>query len=164
MNKSAKVGLISPWVNFYREIEALFKDDPNIEVTYDEGANVVKLYVIGEKKAEALTQLLPTERTFGSVTIYIQVIPANKLYTNRAGLFEEAFRDNPVFAYAKNVPTSFSSFGANYVVFKNRVVQYYNDDLSDINGLCSTLYQEIAKDIFGEEDVFFCTDTEEPVG
>ena len=51
-----------------------------------------------------------------------------------------------------------------YVVFVNEVVQYFNDDLGDVYGQCSTLYQEIAKDVFGEtEGVFFCTDVEEPV-
>lgn len=40
----------------------------------------------------------------------------------------------------------------------NKVVQYFNDDLGDAHGVCSTLYQEIAKDVFGEhEGIFFCT-------
>lgn len=43
-------------------------------------------------------------------------------------------------------------------MFKNKVVQYFNDDLSDANGVCSTLYQEIAKRIFGENPmIYFCT-------
>ncbi len=46
-----------------------------------------------------------------------------------------------------------------HVVFENRVVQYFNDDISDINGLCSTLYQDIAKRVLKNIDnVFFCTD------
>ena len=47
----------------------------------------------------------------------------------------------------------------NFVVFVPEVVQFYNDDLGDINGLCSTLYQDLAKDLFGEEaGIYFCTD------
>ena len=163
MTKSAKTCLIAPWINFYREIEALFKDDPDITIEYDEDTYTVKLFVVGQSKADALTQLLPEERTFGSITAHVEVIPANRLHTTRIGLFKEAFRDNPAFAYAKSVPMG-PSIGADYVVFKNRVVQYYNDDLSDINRLRSTLYQELAKDIFGDDGVFFCTDVEEPVG
>lgn len=49
-----------------------------------------------------------------------------------------------------------------YIVFKNKVVQFWNDDLSDIYGNRSTLYQDIAKEIFGESSgIFFCTDKEE---
>ena len=37
--------------------------------------------------------------------------------------------------------------------------------MHDINGNCSTLYQEIAKDVFGEDEgICFCTDTEEKAG
>ena len=51
-----------------------------------------------------------------------------------------------------------------YVVFKKEVVQYFNDSLGDIHGVCSTLMQDIAKDIFEDtEGVYFCTDTENPV-
>jgi len=46
-----------------------------------------------------------------------------------------------------------------YVVFKPEIIQYYTDSLADARGICSTLNQEIAKDIFGEiPGVFFCTD------
>ena len=47
-----------------------------------------------------------------------------------------------------------------YVVFVKEVVQYFNDDLGDANGVCSTLYQDIAKRLFtSTEGVFFCTNT-----
>ena len=54
-----------------------------------------------------------------------------------------------------------------YIVFKNKVVQYFNDDLKDVNGFCSTLYQKIAKDIFAEngcETACYCTDVSENLG
>ena len=43
-------------------------------------------------------------------------------------------------------------------VFAKEVVQYWNDSLSDPYGKVSTLYQDIAKDIFEDTDgVMFCT-------
>ena len=46
-----------------------------------------------------------------------------------------------------------------YCVFKKEVAQYWGDNLGDPHGNVSTLYQEIAKDIFGESGgVIFCTD------
>jgi len=45
-----------------------------------------------------------------------------------------------------------------YVLFKNKVVQYFIDNIGDYNGMKSTLYEDIARDIFEDVDgVFFCT-------
>ena len=71
--------LSSPWVEFYREIEALFAQDDEVKVVYEEEKNEVKLYVENARKADALAQLLPTEKTFGNVVLKITVIPANGL-------------------------------------------------------------------------------------
>ena len=110
-------------------------------------------------KAEALSQLLPQERTFGNVTIYINVIPAND-NASKIELFKAAFYGNPVFEFEKTVPDVFSN-PVSYMVFKNKVVQYYNDDMSDLHGLRSTLYEDIAKDVFENHDgVFFCTNAD----
>ena len=49
------------------------------------------------------------------------------------------------------------------LVFKNCVVQFFNDNLNDAHGLISTLYQEIADDVLVNIDfhgVYYCTDVE----
>ena len=158
----------APWVCFYRKMEALFAKDPEIKITYDEENIEVKLYVENPRKAEALSQLLPTEKIFGNVTLKITVIPANNLGETKADLIQQAFDGNPVLQYIWPANTPLGSF--TYVVFKGEVVQYFNDDMSDINGNCSTLYQEIAKEVLGEESgTFFCTEAmsqalEKPLG
>ena len=161
--------LSAPWVIFYREIAAMFKYDPQVHVIYDEAENHVKLYVDETEKALALSAMLPSSKVFGSVELRISVIPENYNSCLNTGtlsnqeLFETAFEDNAAFSFAKTIPGIFSN-NLTYVVFRNRVVQYFSDDLGDIYGQCSTLYQEIAKHIFGERDgVFFCTDVEQPV-
>ena len=154
-----KLKLSTPWVIFYREVEAMFKDDPEVRVVFNEEEPEVKLYVENAEKADALIQLLPKKVDFGNVELKVTVIPANKLGTNKASLFEKAFKGNPAFSFI----TGHNIFNKpmTYVVFKNKVVQYYTDNLGDIYGNCSTLYQEIAKDIFGKhEGVYFCTDKE----
>ena len=160
----AKLGLSAPWVIFYREIEAMFEYDPEVRVIFDEDENVVSLFVENADKADALTQLLPEEKEFGNVTLKIKVVPANGLAASNVDLFQKAFEGNGAFAYVKAIEGIFSGM-LHYVVFRNKVVQFFTDDLSDIHGFRSTLYQDIAKDIFGEiSNVFFCTDIEEPVG
>ena len=155
--------LSPPWTKFYKELEALFKDDPGIKMAFEEQEDgyKIKLYVEGANKAEALVELLPTEKQFGNVTVYIDVIPANLNKEDIVQLYRAAFEGNPAFSYAEAV-TGISAPNFNYIVFEPEVVQFFNDDLSDINGYCSTLYQEIAKDVFVEHPgVYFCTDIDD---
>lgn len=149
--------LVSPWVNFYREIEALFMQDPEVNVVYDEAANHLKLFVDDARKADAIRQLLPTEKTFGNVKMTIEVVPANDGAKATVDVIQEAFRDNPVLSYIYKAQTPLGEF--DYAVFRKEVVQYYNDDMGDLNGNRSTLYQELAKDVFGtDKGVYFCTE------
>lgn len=151
--------LSSPWVTYYNEIKALFGEDPDIRVEYDEDENEVKLFVEDQEKADALSQLLPPAKAFGNVVMKITVIPANRLKESQSVLFEKAFKGNPAFSYMASAESIYCN-PITYVVFKNKVVQFWNDNLGDINGNMSTLYQNIASDILGETtNVFFCTDT-----
>ena len=152
------IKMVSPWVEYYKKIKSLFAQDQNIKVKYDESSNTVKIFVEDQEKADALTQLLPNRKEFGNVVVNIDVIPANKVETPKIDLFRKAFDGNGALSYIETV-SGISSNDFNFVVFQPEIVQYYNDDLSDINGLRSTLYQDIAKEVFGErEGIYFCTD------
>lgn len=161
----ARVKLSAPWDVFYREINELFKEDGEIVVVYDEDTKEIKLYVNSKYKATALNDLLPTHMTYGNVIQKITVVPANGFaYTGKSkdSNFRLAFAENPVVSRIETVSGMFSN-SITYVAFVNKVVQYYNDDIGDINGQCSTLYQEIAKHVFGNvDDIYFCTD--KPMG
>ena len=152
------IKMVSPWIGYYKEIKSLFQEDSTVKVKYDDSKNTIKLYVEDEEKADALAQLLPNRKVFGNITVNIDVIPANKVETPKIDLFRKAFDGNGAVAYIETVD-NVSSNAFHFVVFQPEIVQYYNDDLSDINGLRSTLYQDIAKEIFGErEGIYFCTD------
>lgn len=160
----AMVNLSPPWIIFVNELVQLFKYDPEVHIIYDDDGHEVKVYVDSAAKAAALTELLPVQRNYGNVILTVAVVPANGLaISDKANLYQTAFKGNGAFSFVKVVRGIFPN-DLTYVVFKNHVVQYFNDDLGDIYGQCSTLYQEIAKNVFDErEGVFFCTDVEEPV-
>ena len=154
-----RVKLVSPWVGYLNQLDAFFKEDNDINVDYDSEAMVIKIYVGGDAKAEALSQLLPTSKKFGNVEVKINIIPANQHDTSRVGLFRKAFEGNKAVERIETLSDIYSNDYFNFIIFKPEVVQYYNDDLSDFNGICSTLYQDLAKELFGvSEGVFFCTD------
>ena len=166
----ALFNLSSPWVTYYREVCEMFKNDPEVHVVYKGDENKICIYVDKTEKAEAIAQLMPDSIEYGNVKTIIEVIPANgelKLLNvgqlNYVSVFETAFKDNPAFSFAKKVQGILSN-SIIYIVFKNKVVQYFNDDLGDVYGQCSTLYQDMASRVFkGIEGVFYSTDVEQPV-
>ena len=165
----AVVGLSSPWTIFYRKVEALFKYDPLVHVVYDEQEHHLKLYVDEDEKAEALEILIPMTKEFGNVTMKISIIhPNNETKTNYEfasveEIFEAALDTNGAFSFANTVLT-FTGAAITYVLFRKEVVQFFTDNLADYFGLSSTLYQDIAKDVFlCGDNVYFCTDIKDPV-
>ena len=73
-------------------------------------------------------------------------------------IIEYAFCGNPHFVECIDVDFPLWS-GFIYVMFKNEVIQYYTDDLGDLNGMSSTLAQDIAWKIFEPVDgVYYCTE------
>ena len=161
MNK--EINLFSPWVIYYKKLEALFGKDKDIKMTFDNNELVVKMYINGQDKYEALSQLIPAEKQFGTVTLKIQFIPANNLKQSKVDLFRKAFYGNPIvndiIVISRDVLESTNDFS--YVVFAKEVVQYHDDSLNDPHGNCSTLYQDIAKEVFENCDgIYFCTDKE----
>lgn len=153
---------VSPWIEYYEKINTLFGEDPDVNVVMDNDNTILKLYVNGDDKASALMELLPGEIKYGNITLEIEIIPANQPAKTRLDLYKDAFAGNPAFSFAYSGAKGL--YQADFIVFRNRVVQYHNDDLYDINGFRSTLYQEIAKEIFEDEDIHFCTDTPKNLG
>ena len=161
----AHVKLAPPWITYVSEVEQMFKYDRQVHVVYDNDEMTLKLYVDDGSKADAIAKLMPEEMVFGNVTLKIVIIPSNTTKVPRMGredVYIDAFRGNPACAFVKTVKGIFTN-DLTYVVFAKRVVQYFNDDLGDVYGQCSTLYQNIAKDIFlPQEGVCFCTDAKDP--
>lgn len=156
--KELNLNLSAPWEIFYKKMEAMFGNDPEITININRDTNIVMLYVRNTDKADALTQLLPEQKEFGNITVEIRVVPANDI-KDTVSLYETAFKDNPVFTYAEDGDGTTIGEGTTFVVFAREVVQYFNDSLDDVNRIESTLYQTIAKDIFEDDPkVKYCTD------
>lgn len=154
-----KLRLSPPWSIFYDEIRTLFAPDPEVNVVMDEANYTVSVFVNNPRKSAAIAKILEQEKKFGRVTLKVQVPPPNDSsedFEDEVEVYEAAFENNPRLSYIQPKRCIFdTSF---FVVFKNEVVQYFNDDISDINGFCSTLAECIARDIFVGDKPNFCTD------
>ena len=171
MNEEIRLKLSPPWITYYNEIKALFGEDPAVKVdceyAYDNNFVDINIKVDGEAKANAIIKLLPSHIFFGNIEVFVNIIPSNGelghySFRTTSAIFEKAFEGNPVFSFVKSVDYIFNNEIV-YVVFKNRVVQFFNDNLNDIYGNVSTLYEDIARDLFDEFDgygVYYCTDIE----
>lgn len=163
MNQEKQIKLSPPWIEFYKKIQLLFKEDEQVTVSFDENKYILSITVKGnEEKAKALRKLFPTERLFGNIAVRIKIF-TTKIKTKKNILLEEilakAFENNPV---VEAIITSSDTLrdDQTYILFKNEVVQFFNDDIYDYNGVCSTLYQDIAKDVLKDfTNVHYCTST-----
>lgn len=164
-----RLKLSPPWITAIHKFQALFDGDPQIacNVKTDSGKEpILALACNNGDKVAALLQILPTEIIFGNIPLHILVdgIPSNRVFKTKTELFETAFSGNPAFAYAVcPVEEGATWFDATYIVFKNCVVQFFNDNLNDCHGIISTLYEDIARDILTGDavnGVYFNTDIE----
>lgn len=155
--------MYSPWIIFKNQVEKMFEKDPEVHVEYDEDDNNIKLFVDNAEKAEALNKILPMRKTFGNVEIKITVVPANG-EDERMKYVKTAFHGNGALSHLttiQDIPPMHMSNPITYCVFKKEVVQYNADNLGSESGVASTLYEDLAREIFGSiGGVYFCTDTE----
>ena len=170
----AKLKLVAPWNEYYNKMNAFFAEDPDITILYDEEEKEknIKVLVNDPCKAEALTDLLVSIKNFGDVKLTIEVVPANDIpdkikrrfkiardEENYYTEYESALIGNRIYSHTYTVD-NVMGFNAVFVVFRKKVIQYYNDNLGDLNGMKSTLAENIARDIFAVRNgVFFCTAT-----
>jgi hypothetical protein len=156
-----KFGVSSPWVCELRKYEMLFGQDKDIKIEFNNNEPSIKMYIDSQDKYEALSKLLPIEKQFGNVIMKIHLIPMNNVQLSKLDLFRRAFADNPVVTDFISIPKEMteSTNDFEYVVFKKEVVQYHDDSLGDPHGNRSTLYQDIANEVFeNREGIYFCTD------
>lgn len=163
---NSNLNLSAPWITYQHNIEALFGPDPEIAIKFeeeDDGNYTIKLYVRNHDKAEALSKILPGEKVFGNIKVTNLVIPENAVEEESVkDLFKVAFKNNPVVESVVGVIDPLTKFERSFVLFEKRVVQYYNDDMTDPYGNRSILYKDVAEEVFdGHDGIFFSTSPDE---
>ena len=161
------VKLRSPWVLYHEKLKALFAEDGEVKVEFDESSSRPKytLRVSSVRKADALARLIDPVVEFGGVSASIAVIPPNDTGDAlpddacAADVVAAAFEGNPAVTQVRQVSKGMFRDLA-YCVFRRDAVQYPADNLADINGNETTLMEEIAREVFTSPvagQVYFCT-------
>ncbi len=163
----ARYALAAPWYTLYNELLAMFEGDKEVRVLMDGNCETIRLYIDNPRKCAALDKVLKHEHRFGDKVVTVVCVPPNDTGVKEAPedvetLWETAFDGNQAFAFVIAPTTPFGTL--TYVVFASMVVQFFNDDLSDVYGNRTTLYQNIATDLFQRQNnENFCTEHAEHV-
>lgn len=160
-----RVVLEAPWETWCKELKALFERDDEIAVSdiYEPENEMdtdycVAIMVRSHDKFIALDRLMPRMKVFGNVTLGIDIFDEENTEVDIANLFKTLFNGNPIIDSIQK-RTDQTGTDWNYVLFKPNVIQFFDDDLTDYNGLWSGLAEDIARDVFEENGrgVCFCT-------
>ena len=160
-NDANKIKKSAPWVHYVALLKMLFENDPDVRIVYrDETPYIVDINVTGEEKFEAATKLIGETKTFGNVVLTIRYHLSNpvKEEKSKKELFKALFEGNPILTNVVTVELPNTSNNITYFLFKDEVVRYWDDDLSNPQGIVSTLWEQIAREVFEDTDgVMFTT-------
>lgn len=172
--KEVQVSLSPPEVTYYNEIKfSVVGKDPLIRINpfrlLPGGLVIVNLQVQGFRKEQALATLLVLDKAIGNIRIKVKVWTSqgkrvqpiqrrlSPLEIN--SLYRTAFRTNPLFKFV----AIRKIFGRTFVypVFKTRVIQFFNDDLSDFysnyNNVAAFVFRNVLKNTINHTPVQFST-------
>jgi hypothetical protein len=157
------VKLSPPWYSLWNEVSHAIGKDVNIQVL---GLNVssepYKITIItdNESKGQALSTILVPKHQFGHITVTVSVQNCTgeqfqglsvSSVTDLVDIFKEALRDNDLFVNAISKPISPLPNAPVYVypVFMKEVIQFFNDDLTDLynnyNNVAANVFRNILK-------------------
>ena len=151
------LNLQSPWLTYVGKMVALFANDDDVKVEFDQESMNLKLYVDCATKADALTKLLKDQISFGNVSLTITVIPGDD--EKIATTISSAFAGNPRFSKVATADLFGTGNLTTFAIFKPEVIQFFNDDLTDYYGNWNGLAEDIAREVFKEiPNVNYSTD------
>ncbi|MED4751743.1 hypothetical protein [Brevibacillus choshinensis] len=171
--KKAQIRLSPPEATYFNEIKFSIGNDPLVRVEpliEMPGGNFrITLHVQGTQKARALATLLVRTKQIGNLRIHVRVKttegnvvqPISRTLSPReiANLYRVAFRTNRLFNFA--MVRASISFTAVYPVFKAQVIQFFNDDLSDLfnnfNRVAAFVFRDVLRNTINRTPILFST-------
>lgn len=158
-----RFALAAPWETFQKMLVALFANDDEITISdiYEPDVGdetyAIDIGVNNTEKYHALERMLPRIKTYGNVTVQLNVYDSTNDDEDTLEVFKAIFQGNHI---VKDFKTAVDPSGVPhyYLRFWPEVVQFFDDDISDYNGNWSGLAQDIAREVFENPNgMNFCT-------
>ena len=174
MSEENQVKLSPPWYTYFNFLKYSIGKDRNVKVLdmkeISDVNYLIPVEVKDKDKARALATILVLHKNFGNIDVHTevlhrgQVVKPHETPRNECGLikiFEEALATNYYFEYVRFAKI----FTAKIIfpVFKKEVIQFFNDDLSDLynnfNGVAAAVFEEVLKSPINEIFIYPSTAT-----
>lgn len=163
--------LSSPQEQIRNMIAAFFSYDNDVKVDDAiQDNHIINIQCTNQQKCEALANMLKKKYIFDKIEIDVSIhflgisnqsnSISNANYSKR-DLIEQALSNNILFNRVEI--REVGDFKVYFCLLNREVIQYPNEDLTDLYFLETTLAENIAVQIFDLENVFYCTVVEESV-
>ena len=144
--KDTKLGLSAPWVTYQGMVATLFKDDPDITVSYLD--NDEKSFTVSTSNADKfmlLNKYLKPSADFGGVTVKVNLeyTGTDPIKRGIADDMKKLFAGNSILEDVMEADTPFGDM--TYLLFKRDAVGFYNDNLTNPWGNSNYLACDVAK-------------------
>jgi hypothetical protein len=172
MDEKIDVQLSPPWITYFNELKNTIGEDPEVTVgplIPIDSQYIALVNTTNNEKATALATLINQSIEFGNVTLTVIVVnneqeiitgvPCPLRPFAVADLVQVALEGNPYFEEVVVKPPFPGEQNAVYPVFKVEVIQFFNDDISNLcntfTGVASKVFNDVMKsDVCGVAILF----------
>lgn len=150
--QTQKPTMAPPWYEYQRKVKALFNPDPEIKVgdlRPNGGDNkfIFTITTTNKDKYGALQKIMPDVKTLGAITINVSIeLDEKPAETNPYAI---AFKGNPLVGRIEKA-TDYAGTEFTFICFNPAVLQFPNDDITDLYGNFSGLAQDVAREILSD--------------
>ncbi|MDA1758748.1 hypothetical protein [Bacillus cereus] len=173
-NVQAQPQLSPPWITYFNELVNSIGADPTVTVgpLIPVGGNfIILVHALSNEKARALATLLKSFVEFGNVSVTVIVTNNENEIVNPfpcpldafeiAHLFQVALENNPYFEQVVVQPQFPGGSNVVFPVFKAEVIQFFNDDISNLcqtfTGVAANVFRDVMQDEICGIPILFST-------
>ncbi|MGF2616195.1 hypothetical protein FZC84_00260 [Rossellomorea vietnamensis] len=178
MENSLDIQLSPPWITYFNELKFSIGEDPEVTVgpLIPVGSTFIALVTVSDnQKAIALATLLKSSVEFGNITVNVVVVNGDQEIVNPlpcplspftvAALMETALSGNPYFVEVVVKPQIPGEPDAVYPVFTPEVIQFFNDDISNLcntfTGVAANVFADVLVESLCDVPILYSTSCEE---
>lgn len=160
--KDLELDLSAPWYVFHTQVFKLFEQDAEVivdeELEETETGFIFGIYSKNIKKIQAIKKLIGSKVVFGDVAVDIDY--GENENEDVAEVWKDAFSGNPLFCGIVSADIPFDG-SCDYAIFKRDIIDFYDDNISDVNGNSHYIVADLVKEVVSNKDIFICTEGKE---
>lgn len=157
--KDFELDLSAPWYVFHTQVFKLFEQDAEVivdeELEETETGFTFGIYSKNAKKIQAIKKLIGSKVVFGNVAVEIDY--GENEDEDIAEIWKDAFSGNPLFCGIVSADMPFYG-SCDYAIFKRDIIDFYGDDISDVNGNLHYIVADLVKEVVNSKGIFICTE------